>query len=399
MKALLVASEFPPGPGGIGTHAWQLARHLPRWGWEVTVLAAQDYVSDAEAVAFGHGQPFRLVRLPRASHPAVTGWRRWRHVGRMLGETRPDVVLATGMKSVWIAAATAPKTLPWVAIGHATEFRVRGRVGSSLTRWAFQKASTVVCVSRFTRGLMRSAGIRPRAEEVIPNGADPGAFEPMPEAERQAFRERKGVTGARILLTVGNVTDRKGQEVVIRALPAIVRRHPEVVYVMVGMPTRRDAFLTVARELGVEGHVRFEGIADAADLRAWYQVCEVFVVTSRTTASGDSEGFGIVAVEAALSGRPSVVSEGSGLVEAILPGETGLTAPENDPPATASVILRLLDDAVLRERMGMRARERALNEQTWEQCVQRFDQVLKPLVESPLGVEPAPGAHPVAGIR
>jgi phosphatidylinositol alpha-1,6-mannosyltransferase len=248
---------------------------------------------------------------------------------------------------------------------------------------AFNRAAVIVCVSRFTSDLMRRAGIRAAQECVIPNGADPGRFTVLPAAEVASFRARLGLDSGPLILTVGNVSERKGQDVVIRALPEVLRHHSDARYAMAGLPTRRAELVRLAEGLGVAGHVHFLGRLDPDDLVRAYNACDVFAMTSRTTAAGDCEGFGIAAVEAALCGKPAVVSRGSGLVEAIADSRTGVAVPEDDPAATATALVGLLDNPARRAEFGRAARDRALAEQTWERRVREYDELFRVLARGP----------------
>ena len=230
---------------------------------------------------------------------------------------------------------------------------------------------------------MLALGVRPQKERVIPNGADDDLFRPVEKASIESFRQRLGLGNNPLLLTVGNVTERKGQDVVIRALPELLQSIPEVHYLLVGLPTIREELTNLAQRLGVEDRVHFLGRLDSQTLVAAYNACDVYVMTSRHSQSGDFEGYGIAAVEAALCGKPAVVSGGSGLEEAILPDQTGLVVPEDDPGATAAAIARLLQDDPLRLQFGLKARERALQEQTWANRVVLYDQALREIISRP----------------
>ncbi len=176
---------------------------------------------------------------------------------------------------------------------------------------------------------------------------------------------------------MGNVTERKGHDIVVRALPEILRRQPNTHYLVAGLPTRGRELEELAESLGVKDHVRLLGRVEADRLVRLLNAADVFVMTSRRTADGDVEGYGIAAVEAALCGLPSVVSGGSGLAEAVRDGETGLVVPAEDAPATAGAILSLLENEAERRAMGERARRRASAEQTWERCAARYDEALR----------------------
>jgi phosphatidylinositol alpha-1,6-mannosyltransferase len=179
-----------------------------------------------------------------------------------------------------------------------------------------------------------------------------------------------------VLLTVGQVGERKAQDVVIRALPRLLAAYPGLTYVMAGLPKSQEAFAALAEELGVAERTRFVGVVADEDLPAAYRLADLFVLVSRHTGH-DVEGFGIVVQEAALSGVPAVVSRDCGLTEAIREGETGLSVPPDDPEATAAAILKLLDGDY--QQMGRRAREVALAA-TWSERVAEYDRLLRGLL-------------------
>src|SRR5690606_38350334 len=382
MRLLLLTTEFPPGPGGIGTHAFQVARQLTRLGWDITVFAAQDYAAEDEIAAFTAAQPFRVIRWASQRGTLANFADRWRLVNSHLRGWQPDAALASGSRSVWLMSGLAARHpgLRWAAVGHGTEFQLARWWERALTRWAFRRADAVICVSEFTRRRMRQAGIQPRVEVVIPNGADPGLFKVLPGECVAHVKEQLGLQGAHLLVTVGNVTQRKGQDIVIRALPEILKQAPNTHYLIVGLPTLQQAYEALARELGVAEHVRFLGRVDAKTLVEVLNAADVFVMTSRHTETGDFEGYGIAVVEAALCGKPAVVSDNSGLVEAVGVGRTGLAVPQDDPAATARAVLVLLTDPGKRARMGEAARARALSEQTWEMRAAEYDRVLRGIV-------------------
>ena len=166
---------------------------------------------------------------------------------------------------------------------------------------------------------------------------------------------------------------------VIRALPRVLAAHPNVVYVMAGLPEKQAEYTALAQELGVAHALRFAGLVDDDDLPPLYNRADLFVLVSRRTSDGDVEGYGIVVQEAALCGLPAVVSRDCGLTEAIREGETGVSVPPDDPAATAAALIALLDDDAARRRMGDRARELAA-QATWAERVADYDRLLRALV-------------------
>ncbi|MEZ4517531.1 MAG: glycosyltransferase family 4 protein [Chloroflexota bacterium] len=236
--------------------------------------------------------------------------------------------------------------------------------------------SAVVAVSDYTARLVEQT-VSPNRIVVIPNGADEDRF--APTAPDPILATELDIAGKRILLTVGHVSDRKAQDVVIRALPQVLDEHPDVVYVMVGLPTRRSELQALADELGVGDHIRFAGSVPDDRLVDFYNLSDLFVLVSRQAADGAVEGYGIVVKEAALCGKPAIVSQGCGLTEAIEEGVTGLSVPPDDPAATARAINSLLEDDTARLMMGQKARDLAV-QTTWAHRVADYDRLLREIV-------------------
>jgi phosphatidylinositol alpha-1,6-mannosyltransferase len=293
---------------------------------------------------------------------------------------RPDILLASGRRALWLAALVAGRyAVPWVAVGHGSEFAGQSAPVRLLTAQAIARAAGVVAVSDYTAALVAQVAA-PRRLVVIPNGADSERFHPAPPAA-DLCREL-GLAGKRVLLTVGHVSERKAQDVVIRALPYIVARHPDVVYVMAGLPTRRHQLEALAGSLDVADSIRFAGSVTDERLVDYYNLADLFVLISRRVADGDVEGYGIVVKEAALCAKPAVVSQGCGLTEAIEEGVTGVSVPPDDPAATAATINSLLDDERQRLAMGWRALEQARRD-TWAHRAAAYDVLLSEFVSPP----------------
>ena len=151
---------------------------------------------------------------------------------------------------------------------------------------------------------------------------------------------------------------------------------------MAGLPTEKERLSQLAAELGVKERVSFLGNIDSAHLLELYQACDIFLMTSQRCDDGDVEGFGISVIEAALCGKPAIVSANSGLAEAVEDGSTGICVPEKDPHATADAIIRLLSDEHLRQTLGRQALERAAQNYTWQTVGKQYTTAILELLGS-----------------
>lgn len=375
LRILILSTEFPPGPGGIGHHAYQLASHLCQLKWQVMVASPQDYVTPAQRQAFNEQLPFPIITL--TTKPIYIP-RRLRRLYSLMRTFRPQVLLASGSRSLWLGGQLAHwSKIPWVAMGHGSEFLTPSWWRLAMTRHAIKMATAMVAVSQYTAQLMDQAHIQSKRLVVIPNGADQNRF--RPGLDTNALRQRLKLTNKRVILTVGNMSERKAQDVVIRALPEILAQCADVVYVIVGLPTRQAALEALATTLGVRQHVCFVGPVPDHELAMFYNLCDLFVLVSRKSSDGDVEGYGIVVVEAAMCGKAAVVSCHGGLPEAVHYGETGLLVPEDEPGATAQAILQLLMDNTKRVMMGHKAWQKAQHA-SWVHRVSQYDDLLQTIL-------------------
>jgi phosphatidylinositol alpha-1,6-mannosyltransferase len=361
--------------------AYQAALHLSELGWVVRVLTPQDHVDCFARTRFNAEQPFGIRYISHVAPPLWEGVRRLFVALWMIVSGRPGALLAVGKQAVWLGAALSLLTgLPLVVVGAGSEFTEHSRLGQFLNRWAFGLARHRIVISEYTRQLMVGAGISAVASRttVVPCGADDQRYRPSPE--NGELRERLGIGSRRVLLTVGQLSERKAQDVVIRALPAILLKYPELVYIMVGLPTRARELERLAVELGVREHVLFAGVVPMDELALFYNLADLFVLVSRRAQDGNVEGYGIVVAEAALCGVPAVVSRGCGLEEAVLEGRTGLLVEPDDPRATAAAILRLLADDSLRWGMGKAAQCHAQETGTWAWRMAAYDRILRRVI-------------------
>jgi glycogen(starch) synthase len=204
--------------------------------------------------------------------------------------------------------------------------------------WPLRAASRLVPCSRFEADVMRRMGLR-QPQTMIPLWID-AATPPPAEPPRVD-------AGRPWILFVGQLTPRKGYDLAIAALPAIVERHPAASLLVVsGINTAdRDRVTRMSRDLGVEARIRFLGHVEDAELLALFGSCDVYVTPTRY------EGFGLTLLEAMAAGAPVVCADAPAANEILRDGENGLLVPPEDPASLAAAVLRILDDRALGGRL------------------------------------------------
>jgi phosphatidylinositol alpha-1,6-mannosyltransferase len=198
-----------------------------------------------------------------------------------------------------------------------------------------------------------------------------------PGSGGDAVRERLGLGGRPVVVCVSRLVPRKGQDMLIRALPTIRRRVPGAALLLGSGGPYRSTLERLAREHGVGSDVVFTGSVPWAELPSLYAAGDVYAMPCRTRAAGlDVEGLGIVYLEASATGLPVVAGDSGGAPDAVLPGETGYVVGGRDVPAIAARITDLLADPAAARAMGAAGRAWVEREWRWERQAARLSALL-----------------------
>lgn len=342
LKVLVISPDFPPAPGGIQLLVHSVVRNASRLRCRVVTLdspGARDF--DA-----AEGLDVRRVRRLELSH-AASVLRLNARVSREALRFRPDVVLSAHIvvsPAAWVVSGMLGR--PFIQYLHAQEVADRPRVAA----FAVRHAAAVVAISSHTAQLARNLGAEEGRLHRIPPGVDV-----PPGASNGAKAEHPTV------LTVAQL-DRnyKGHDVMLRALPLVAARVPDVEWVVVGDGVLRSRLERLAWANGVRDRVRFLGRVPDEERDHWLTRAHVFSMLSRLSGRGTGgEGFGIAYLEASAHGLPVVGGNVGGALDAVADGETGMLVDPSDHVAAADAITGLLLDPQRADAMGRAGRERA----------------------------------------
>jgi phosphatidylinositol alpha-1,6-mannosyltransferase len=353
-RVLLVTNDFPPRPGGIQAYLQELVSRLAGGGSDtLTVYAPQWKGADRH----DHEVPYEVVRHPETlmlPGPAVAN-------------TMRRLVKDHGIDTVWFGAA-APLALLAPAARSAGAARVLASTHGHEVGWSMlpvarsalrrigETADVVTFISRYTRGRIASA-FGPRAAlEHLPPGVDTGRFRPD-TAARADLRARYGLGERPVVVCLSRLVPRKGQDMLIRALPAIRDVVDGAALAIVGGGPHLAALRRLAHRAGVADHVVFTGGVPWAELPAHHAMADVFAMPCRTRGAGlDVEGLGLVFLEASASGVPVVAGRSGGAPEAVREGDTGYVVDGRSVADIVGAVTPLLQDPELAARMGAAGR-------------------------------------------
>jgi len=368
-RTLLVTNDFPPRPGGIQLFVHKLAVRQPADSLEVY---ASTWRGDAQ---FDAEQPFEVVRestgvllpTPRIARRAAELARAHDCDTVWFGAAAPLGLLADGLRRragvERAIAQTHGHEVGWAALPGARAMLKRIGKGVAVATY----------LSEYQR--VRLAPVLPNLERLTP-GVDTETFHPC--VDGQEVRKRYGLSDRPVVVCVSRLVPRKGQDALIRALPAIRRRVPGAALLIVSGGPDRKRLHRLAASAGVAEHVVFTGSVPWGDLPAHYAAGDVYAMPCRTRRRGlDVEGLGIVYLEASATGLPVLAGDSGGAPDAVQEGETGYVVDGRDVAAIADRLTRLLQDRDLAARMGAAGRAWVEENWRWETQAERLGNLLR----------------------
>ncbi|MFQ3236972.1 MAG: phosphatidylinositol alpha-1,6-mannosyltransferase [Paraglaciecola sp.] len=359
-KTLLLSEIFPPVNGGSG-----------RWFWEVyTRLPAKDIVVAAErtdlSAEFDNKSPLTTYRIPLSSSSwglkSLSGlhyyWRVYRTVMSIIKSEKIKVIhcgrcLPEGFIGFLINKLQG---IPYVCYIHGedVETAATSRELSWIVKQALGGASKLICNSQNSAQiLLENWQTDPTKTCVINPGVDAQKFKSA--AIDETIKNSLGWQSRQVILTVGRLQERKGHDILIKALPSIVEKFPQVLYAIIGHGEQKSNLSALVAKLKLQDHVLFmDEISDQKMIQS-YQQCDVFALPNRTVGR-DIEGFGMVLVEAQACAKPVIAGDSGGTAETMVIGKSGLIIDCTNPTVLANVLITWLGDPKLCSQMGQQGR-------------------------------------------
>ena len=363
-RTLVITNDFPPKHGGIQNFVFELVSRMDPAN---VVVYASGYDGDT---AHDAQLPFEVVRAPTKT--LLPSGRTIRQVIDLINTKSLDAVWYGSSAPLGLIAPALNQHTPvkrQVATSHAHEVWWAALPGTSQALHRIgQNVDHITYIAEYTRqriGRALSPAARQRMVRLAPAVA-PAEF--STEVDPSPVLERYGLAGRPIILCTGRLVKRKGQDVLLRAMPSILAAHPDAVALIVGRGTYTDRLKIMAWRLCLNDSVIFTGGVSADLMPALYAAAQVFAGPSRSRLGGlEVEGFGLVFLEAQASGKPVVVGRSGGTPEALRDGETGLLVDGSQPAAVAGAIIQLLSDPNRAQAMGQAGLSWVEAEWDWDQ--------------------------------
>ncbi|NDA80855.1 MAG: glycosyltransferase family 1 protein [Actinobacteria bacterium] len=379
-KVLFITNDFPPQEGGIQSFVEGLIKSLPK---ESVVVHASSFPDQGRSDAYDQRlfEEFGVVvvrdrqriLLPTPGLLArVRGTMHAHQITRVVfGSSVPLGVLARALRR------SGAKKIIAITHGHEVWWS-RVPIFARALRFVARHCDHITYLGEFTKKAISSAL---RAEDrgklvQLPPGVDTKFFTPGPKSPE--LLGEYGVQEKLILLCVGRLVQRKGQDVLIDALPEIIAKHPNAHLLIVGSG-KYGATLkkkVIQAELGES--VTFAGRVALDRLPEFFRIADIFISPTRDRFAGlEVEGLGIVFLEASAATLPVIAGNSGGSPDAVLENRTGLVVDGRNAKSVAGAVITLLDDTHLRTEMGIQGRAWMEASWSWEVIGARFRSLLE----------------------
>jgi len=372
---LFITNDFGPRAGGIETFVHGLIERLPR-GSVIVYTSAQPNSAQFDAkwlqdygVEVIRDRSKILLPTPRIIK-ACQGLIRSRKLTRVaFGAAAPLGVMSRALRR-----AGAQKI---VALTHGHEvWWAKVPLFSFAIKYMSQDIDAITYLGEFTRGEISKALNRDDLNKLIQiaPGIDVEHFSPTDSSD---LRAELGLTDKSVIISVGRLVHRKGQDKLIASLPAIKTAVPNVHLVLVGVGPHQNYLNKLAAKLQVADCVTFIGRINYAELPKYICVGDIFAMPSRSRFFGlEVEGLGIVYLEASSCGLPVVGGKSGGAPDAVLIGETGVVVDGTNTFEIAEACIELLKNPELCELMGAAGREWIIENWRWEIWATKYAELL-----------------------
>lgn len=275
----------------------------------------------------------------------------------------------------FLALTILRKRIPFICTVHGGDiFALQDFFSSFIKRRVFHSCDAIVAVSRAVRDRINGMGVPSEKIYVIPMGVDlQNLFVP---ADVHRFDKS--------LLFVGRLVSKKGLQILIESLPIVLTKHPDVRLTIVGSGPEENIVRNRIKELGFEEKVHFTGAVPHKLLPKYYQSSSILIFPSIVDPAGDTEGLGLVMVEAMGCGCAVIASDLPAVHDVIKDRETGILVQPNDPAALAEKIINLLDNPFERSRIGKNGRNFVLKHFDWSITTQAYYNLIDTLIKKRL---------------
>ena len=374
-QLLCVTNDFGPRAGGIETFVIGLIERRP-FGSTIVYTSAQAGSAEYDArwlknfgVTVIRDKSKILLPTPRVARALRKLIKKEGIEVAAFGAAAPLGLLSASMKKAGVkrtVALTHGHEVWWAKV---FPFNIlMRRIGATV--------DSLTYLGEFTRNAISAALSKEAAHAMvkIAPGIDVDHFKPVDAA---SLRAELGLTNKKVIVSVGRLVHRKGQDHLIESMPAILKVHPDAHLLLVGKGPYLEHLAKLVAKNGLQDSVSFIGRIQYAELPAYICCGDIFAMPSRSRLMGlEVEGLGIVYLEASACGLPVIAGKSGGAPDAVIDGTTGLVVDGTNNDEIAQAAIALLSDPSKAQQMGAAGRQWITDEWRWEIWAQKFESLL-----------------------
>jgi phosphatidylinositol alpha-1,6-mannosyltransferase len=373
---LFVTNDFGPRAGGIETFVIGLIERRP-YGETIVYTSAQ---TGSEEYDKAWESDFGVTVIRDRAKILLPTPRVARNLARIIKESNIQIAAfgaaaPLGLLSASMKKAGVRKT---VALTHGHEvWWAKVFPFNCALRKIGTSVDSLTYLGEFTKQAISQSLTKASAQKMvkIAPGIDVEHFSPQDSS--QLRRELK-LEEKRVIVSVGRLVHRKGQDHLIQAMPEILKSVPSAHILMVGQGPYLSHLKKLVQELNLLDHVSFIGRIQYAQLPQYICAGDIFAMPSRSRFFGlEVEGLGIVYLEASACGLPVIAGSSGGAPDAVLEGVTGVVVDGVDNQDIAAAAIKMLNDLDGSKAMGLAGRDWIIKNWGWEIWSERFNKLLQ----------------------
>ena len=358
---ILLTGDFPPTLGGQSRYLYNVFYYLPI----PDKVVITPFVKGSKVI--DNSLSFKIIRIPVFRKSILKILSPLIYFFSFLVLRKKSSLIHCGQVRIAGVVGMLIKLIfgtPYVIYAYGGEFLKFVRFPQSvIMKMVLKNACKIISISRYTTDHIKALGIP--EEKIVQTflGVDTKDF--YPSCSNAKISKRYGLKGRKIIMTACRLDDHKGVDMVISALPRIIKEIKNVTYLVVGSGEDKKRLEEIVKEKCVEDKVIFTGSVSDESLLSFYNLCNLYVMPSRQTLK-NVEGFGISYVEASACGKPVIGGRSGGVEDAVIDGVTGILVDPEDVDEIANAVIKLLNDKEYAKKLGKNGLERVRKDLRWE---------------------------------
>ncbi len=369
MKTLLITLEYPPKIGGIASYVYNFVSHLQT---DQLIVYAPKIKEDKEYDAKNDWKTYRF-------NPYFSFfWPRWLRlflqIRKIIKKEKIEKIYVHHVLPSGYVAFLCKKIykIPYYIFFHGTDLEVGLKKKARKIKMVCKNADKIVVSGEFLKNKLISR-LEDLENKIIILHPCPGDLflTPQDPEELENLKAKLALKGKKVLISVGRLADGKGFPHMVRLLPKILEKIPNLVWLVIGDGPKKEELIKNIQKNYLQNVTRFMGLVPLADLPKYYQMADAFVLLTHKD-EGLEEGWGTVFLEASASGLPVIAGRVGGVEETVENLVTGILVDIYQDQGVVSAITEILRNSEYAKQMGEAGRERILREFTWEKQIAKL---------------------------